>query len=49
MLNDDDIEDETHFKFYCNQYNDLREYLYEKIHPKYRHIEMLPDSESLIL
>ncbi len=35
MRNDNDIEDETHFMFYCNQYNDLWEYLYEKICPKY--------------
>ncbi len=28
MCNDNVIEDETHFIFYCNQYNDLREYLY---------------------
>ncbi len=37
MCNDNVIEDETHFIFYCNQYNDLREYLYEKICPKYKH------------
>ncbi len=34
------IEDETRFRFYCN----LREYLYEKIHPEYQHFEILPDS-----
>ncbi len=28
MCNDNVIEDETHFIFYCNQYNDLQEYLY---------------------
>ncbi len=44
MCNDNDMEDETHFMFYCNQYNDLWEYLYEKIHPKYQHLEMLSDS-----
>ncbi len=27
MCNDNVIEDETHFIFYCNQYNDLQEYL----------------------
>ncbi len=32
MCNDNDIEDDTHFMFY---YNDLREYLYEKIYPNY--------------
>ncbi len=35
MCNDNVIEDETHFIFYCNQYNDLQEYLYEMILPKY--------------
>ncbi len=35
MCNDNVIEDETHFIFYCNQYNNLREYLYEKISPEY--------------
>ncbi len=35
MCNDNVIDDETHFIFYCNQYNDLRKYLYEKIRPKY--------------
>ncbi len=33
--------------FYCNQYNDLREYLYENIHPKYQHFEILSDSEKI--
>ncbi len=28
MCNDNDTEDETHFIFYINQYNDLQEYLY---------------------
>ncbi len=46
MCNDNDIENETHFMFYCNQYNHLREYLYEKICPKYQHFEMLSDSEK---
>ncbi len=46
MCNDNVIEDETHFIFYCNQYNDLREYLYEKIHPKYQHFKILSDSEK---
>ncbi len=32
--------------FYCNQYNDLREYLYEKIRPKYQHFEILSDEEK---
>ncbi len=45
MCNDNVIEDETHFIFYCSQYNDLREYLYEKIHPKYQHFEILSDAE----
>ncbi len=40
MCNENDIEDETHFMFYCNQSNDLWEYLYEKICPKYQHFEM---------
>ncbi len=34
MCNDNVIADVTDFIFYCNKYNDLREYLYEKIHPK---------------
>ncbi len=45
MCNDNVIEDETHFIFYCNLYNDLREYLYEKIRPKYQHFEILSDVE----
>ncbi len=32
--------------FYCNQYNALCDYLYEKKHPKYQHFEMLADSEK---
>ncbi len=32
--------------FYCNQYNALCDYLYEKIHPKYQHFEKLADSEK---
>ncbi len=47
MCNDNVIEDETHFIFYCNQYNDLREYLYENIHPKYQHFEILSDAEII--
>ncbi len=31
MCNGNDIEDETHFMLYGNQYNDLLEYLYEKM------------------
>ncbi len=46
MCNDNVIEDETHFIFYCNQYNDLREYLYEKILPQYQHFEILSDTEK---
>ncbi len=46
MCNDTVSEDETHFIFYCNQYNDLREYLYEKICPKYQHFEILSDAET---
>ncbi len=46
MFNDNVIEDETHFIFYCNKYNDLREYLYEKIRPKYQHFEKLSDAEK---
>ncbi len=46
MCNDNDIEDETHFIFYCNQYNDLRKYLYVKMYPKYQHFQMLSDSEE---
>ncbi len=46
MCNDNVIEDETHFIFYCDQYNDLREYLYEKIYPKYQHFEILSDAEK---
>ncbi len=49
MCNDNVIKDETHFIFDCNQYNDLREYLYEKICPKYQHFEILSDAENLIL
>ncbi len=45
MCNDNIIEDETHFIFYCNQNNDLKEYLYEKICPKYQHFEILSDAE----
>ncbi len=33
--------------FYCNQYNDLREYFYEKIRPKYQHFEILSDAEKV--
>ncbi len=47
MCNDNVIEDETHFIFYLNQYNDLREYLYEKINPKYQHFEILSDAEKI--
>ncbi len=46
MSNDNAIEDETHFIFDCNQYNDLREYLYEKIRSKYQHFEILSDAEK---
>ncbi len=45
MYNDNIIEDGTHFICYCNQYNDLREYLYEKICPKYQYFEILSDAE----
>ncbi len=47
MCNDNVIEDETQFTFYCNQYYDLREYLYEKIRPKYQHFEILSDAEQI--
>ncbi len=47
MCNDNIIEDESHFIFYCNQYNDLREYLYQKINPKYQHFEILSDTEKI--
>ncbi len=43
MYNDNVIEDETHFIFYCNQYNDLQEYLCKKIRPKYKHFEILSE------
>ncbi len=46
MCNDNVIEDETHFIFYCNQYNDMREYLYEKTRPKYKHFEILSDTDK---
>ncbi len=46
MCNDNIIEDEPHIIFYCNQYNDLREYSYEKIRPKYQHFEILSDAEK---
>ncbi len=49
MCNDNVIEDETHFIFYCNQYNDMREYLYKKICPQYQHFEIPSDAEKLIL
>ncbi len=48
MCNDNVIEDETHFIFYCNQYNDMREYLYEKISPKYQHFEILSNAEKIL-
>ncbi len=47
MCNDNVTEDETHLIFYCNQYNDLREYLYEKICPKYQHFEILSDAKKI--
>ncbi len=46
MCNDNVIKDEAHFIFYCNQYNDLREYLCEKICPKYQHFEIPSDAEK---
>ncbi len=46
ICNDNVIEDETHLIFYCNQYNDLREYLYEKILPKYILSCMLTNNEE---
>ncbi len=46
MCNDNVIEDETHFIFYCNQYSDLQEYLYETIRLKYQHFEILSDAEK---
>ncbi len=32
--------------YYCNQYDDLQEYLYEKIRPKYQHFEILSDADK---
>ncbi len=46
MCNDNVIEDETYFIFYCNQYNNLQEYLYEKICPNYQHFKILSDAEK---
>ncbi len=49
MCNDNVIEDETHFIFYCNQYNDLRKYLYEKICTKYLHFEIISGADQFII
>ncbi len=43
MCNGNDIEDETQFMFFCNQYTDLWEYLYEKIHFEL----VIPDTETI--
>ncbi len=49
MCNDNVIEHETHFMFYFNQYNDLREYLYEKIHPNINILKYYLTQKNLIL